>query len=261
MKRLLKAIPILIMFVLLLPPCEAAGGSGHDALLKRAHELQSQYKETEALAVYEQVLATSPDNYEALCNASLLHSRMGERYADDSRKISHFNLARSYALRAYELKPSEADSNYAMALSMALTALVSGPKQRLAITNQVKPYLDAALMADSTNAEAWHLLGRWYFKMANLNFAEVAASKVFFGGVGQKPTNQDAVHALENAIRFNPNKLLYYYDLACIYEEMKNKQACTSTLQRVMSLNLSFDTKEELELSRRCKIMLQEQEK
>jgi tetratricopeptide (TPR) repeat protein len=261
MKRLFKAIPLLFVFALLLHPCDAAGGSGHDVLLKRAYELQLQYKETEALAVYEQILATAPENYEALCNASLLHSRMGERYADDSRKINHFNIAKSYALRAYELKPADAGSNYAMALSMALSAQVSGPKQRLAVTNQVKSYLDAALLADSTNADAWHLLGRWYFKMANLNFAEVAATKMIFGGLSQKVTNLDAVYAMENAIRFNPNKLLYYYDLACIYEEMKNREACASTLQRVLSLNLPFETKEELELSRRCKIMLQEQQK
>lgn len=259
MKRLFKAILLFMMFGFLLSPCEAAGGSEHDGLLKRAHELQLQYKETEALAVYEQVLASSPQNYEALCSASLLHTRMGHRFDDDSRKINHFTKANAYAVRAYALDSVDANSNYMMALSLASLAMVSGPKQRLAVTNQIKSYLDAALRADQEHADSWHLLGRWYFKMANLNFAEVAASKMIFGGIKEKATNQDAIQALEKAIQYNPKQLNYYYDLASIYQEMKDKEACASTLQRVLTLDLQLHTKEELELSRRCKIMLQEQ--
>ncbi|WP_018478087.1 tetratricopeptide repeat protein [Pontibacter roseus] len=230
-------------------------------LLKRASELKQQYKETEALALYEEIISAAPDNFEALCSASLLHNRMGERYADDSRKLNHFNQAKSYALRAYEIDSLDANANYAMALSLVSLAMMSGPKQRLAVTNQVKHYLDAALRRNATHADAWHLLGRWYFKMANLNFAEVAAAKMLFGGIREKVTNQDAISAIEAAITQNPNNLQYYYDLACIFQEMKDKAACASTLQRALSLNQTLQTKEELELSRRCKIMLDSQQR
>lgn len=245
----------------LLSPTWAAGDSGHDVLLKKAHELQSQYKETEALSVYEQIIADDAVNFEALYNASLLHNKMGERFTDDTRKLEHFTTAKNYAQRAYNLDSEDVRSNYAMALSLSAMAMVSGPKQRLALTNQVKTYLDAALAADSNHAESWHLLGRWYFKMANLNFAEVAATKVIFGGVKGKASNLDAVNAMEKAIMHNPLNLRYYYDLATIYQEMKDKAACTATLERALSLNLDLHTKDELELSRRCKIMLQEHHK
>ncbi|MBD1396010.1 hypothetical protein H9Q13_02435 [Pontibacter sp. JH31] len=230
-------------------------------LLKKAYELQIQFKETEALAVYEQIITADADNFEALCQASLLHCRMGERFADDSRKMEHFNTAKLYAMRAYQLDTTNTRSNYAMALSLASSAIISGPKQRLALTNQIKSYLDKALFYDNRHADAWHLLGRWYFKMANLNFAEVTALKMMFGGVNDKVTNQDAVHAMEMAILHNPSNLQYYYDLACIYQEMKDKAGCASTLQQALTLNLDLQTKEELELSRRCKIMLQDQHK
>ena len=261
MRILFKVIPILILFGFLLPPGEAAGESGHEVLLKKAYELQIQYKETEALAVYEQIISADAENFEALCQASLLHSRMGERFADDSRKMDHFNFAKTYAMRAHQLDSTDARSNYAMALSLASLVMISGPKQRLALTNQVKTYLDNALLCDNTHADAWHLLGRWYFKMANLNFAEITAAKMLFGGVSGKISNQDAVHAMEMAIQHNPNNLRYYYDLACIYQEMKDKPSCASTLQQALALNLELQTKEELELSRRCKIMLQDQYK
>ncbi|MBX0334975.1 hypothetical protein K3G39_17190 [Pontibacter sp. HSC-14F20] len=263
MRIFFKAIPILfIMLGLLVRPLDALGDSGHDVLLKKAYELKEQYKETEALAVYEQIIAADESNFEALCHASLLHSLMGNRFSDDSRKISHFSTAKAYAHRAYLLDSTDARSNYAMALSLASLAMVSGPKQRLAMISETKSYLDGALAADDKHADAWHLLGRWYFKMANLNFAEITAYKVILGGMTEKSaTNKDAIYAMEMAILHNPNNLRYYFDLANIYQEMKNKEACVYTLQRAMAQNLELQTKDELELSRRCKIMLQEYQK
>ncbi|PRY11950.1 tetratricopeptide repeat protein [Pontibacter ummariensis] len=241
-------------------PAAMAGmpSSGHEQLLQRAEQLLNNYKDIEALVLYEEVLAESPDNYEALCKASFLHSRIGDRYQDETRKIEHFSKARQYAVQAYELSPHDAESNYVMALAMASEAMVSGPRQRLVDINEVKRFADAALACNSEHAGAWHILGRWYFKMANLNFAEKAASKLLFGGVN-KATNQEAADAIEKAIAYNPNNIRYYYDLACIYEEMKEKEACISTLQKALTVNL--ETKDELELSRRCNIMLQEQQK
>lgn len=263
MQVFFKAIPILfIMLGFLIRPLDVLGDSGHDVLLKKAYELKEQYKETEALAVYEQIIAADESNFEALCQASLLHSLMGNRFSDDTRKINHFSTAKSYAHRAFLLDSTDARSNYAMALSLASLAMVSGPKQRLAMISETKTYLDGALAADESYADAWHLLGRWYFKMANLNFAEVTTYKVMLGGMADKPaTNKDAIYAMERAILHNPNNLLYYFDLANIYQEMKNKEACVYTLQRAMAQNLELQTKEELELSRRCKMMLQAYQK
>lgn len=263
MQVFFKAIPILlIMLGFLVRPLDTLGDSGHDVLLKKAYELKEQYKETEALAVYEQIISADESNFEALCQASLLHSLMGNRFSDDTRKINHFSTAKAYAQRAFLLDSTDARSNYAMALSLASLAMVSGPKQRLAMISETKSYLDGALAADDKYADAWHLLGRWYFKMANLNFAEVTTYKVMLGGMADKPaTNKDAIYAMEMAILHNPNNLRYYFDLANIYQEMKNKEACVYTLQRAMAQNLELQTKEELELSRRCKMMLQAYQK
>ena len=258
MKRLFKAIAFILILGLAAPAAEAgAAESGYEKLLERAEQLLNHYKDSEALTLYEEVLAAAPDNYQALCRASFLHSRIGDRYTDDTRKMDHFGKAKEYAMRAYELNPADDESNYVMALSLSCIAMQSGPKQRLAVTNQVKSFLDAALAENPENAGAWHLLGRWYYKMANLNFAEVAASKMFFGGVCEEATNEDAVRALQLAVQYNPENIRYYYDLASVLHDLKDQQACVATLEKALTLQLQ--TKEELELSRRCKIMLQEQ--
>ncbi|WP_241739034.1 tetratricopeptide repeat protein [Pontibacter beigongshangensis] len=261
MKRLLTTILIILTLAWALPGLQAGAGAGsadHEQLMQRAEFLLNNYKETEALRIYEEVLAMSADNYEALCKASLLHNRIGDRYnTNDTRQIEHFNKARTFAARAYKVDPADAESNYLMALSLSNLATVLGPKQRLEMTNQVKAYLDAALASHAEHAGAWHLMGRWQFKMANLNFAEIAASKVFFGGVAEKATNLDAIKSLQKAIMLKPQNIRYYYDLATIYQELKDREACVSVLKEALTVNM--ETKEEYELSRRCKIMLEEQ--
>jgi len=258
MKRLCKAILIVWMLCGSVSAVMADGtAAGNEQLLQRARELLTAYKDNEALALYEQVLSDSENNYEALCKASYLHCRIGERFADESSKLSHFEKARSLALHAYIIKPEDAESNYVMALSLGCTAMVAGPRQRLAAIYQVKPYIDKALSYNMQHDGAWYVLGRWYFKVANLNLAEQVAAKLFFGGVKEKATNQDAVDALNKAIRYNPDNIRYYYDLACVYKEMKDKDASINTLRKALTVNM--ETTEELELSRRCKIMLEEE--
>ncbi|MBC5773290.1 hypothetical protein H8S95_04370 [Pontibacter sp. KCTC 32443] len=217
------------------------------------------YRDSEALAMYEEVLQAAPDNYTALCKASLLNCRIGERVTDDGTKIAFYVKAKEYASRAYELNPNDSEANYAMALSLGAMAMVSGPKQRLAGINQMKSFLDAALASNNKHAGAWHLLGRWYFKMANLNFAESAASKMFFGGVCGEATNEEAATAIQTAIKYNPMNIQYYYDLAAVYKEMKSTDDCTATLEQAIALQVT--TRDELELARRCKIMLQQYKK
>ena len=230
--------------------------SGSEQLLQQANQLLNSYKDSEALLLYEKVLSVAPDNYEALCKASLLHCRIGERYSsDETTKLQHFVKAKQYALKAYDLDPADAESNYVMALSLNCEAMTSGPKDRLVGINEIKTFLDAALAANNQHAGAWHMMGRWYFKMANLNFAEKIASKMLFGGVCGEATNQVAADALEKAIMYEPDNIRYYYDLACIYDEMKAKEARNLVLEK--AIVLTFETKDELELSRRCRIMLQ----
>ena len=239
---------------------EVLADSGNEQLLlKKANELLKNYKDTEALQVYEEILTTAPQNYEALCKASFLHCRIGERYEDETRKAEHFEKAKTYAMFAYGLKPQDAESNYVMAMSIGSMAMVSGATKRLEGINQAKVFVDEALKSDSTHAGAWYLLGRWHFKMANLNLAEVTAAKFLFGGVSPEASNLKAIEAIQKSIKYKPDYIRYYLDLATIYKELDEKQACVTTLEQAMALEVT--TSEDLEVARRCKMMLQRESK
>jgi len=227
-----------------------------DDLLKEANDLYNQYKDSEALVKYQLVLLDNPEQYEALYKASLLESRIGARYSDETEKIQHFTSAKVYAESALQVKPNGADSHYAMALAITNLSLVSGPKDRLVNLSSIKDHVDKALLFNPAHAAAWQLLGRWHYKVANLNFLEVTAAKFFTGEIPKGANNYKAIEALKKSIVQDPLNISGFYDLAIIYKDTKQIEQSILVLQEAIKLNLI--TSEDLEISRRCKALLQE---
>ncbi|PIQ20763.1 MAG: hypothetical protein COW65_13185 [Cytophagales bacterium CG18_big_fil_WC_8_21_14_2_50_42_9] len=227
-----------------------------DDLLKEANSLLGQYKDSEALEKFKLVLLDNPDHYEALYKASLLNSRIGGRYIDETEKLQYFTSAKVYAESALQVQPNGADSHYAMALAINNLSMVSGAKDRLMSLAIIKEHLDKALRANPEHAAAWQLLGRWYYKAANLNLLETTASKFLTGSAPVGASNYRAIEALQKSITINPLNISGLYDLAIIYHDINQTRQSIQVLQEALKLNLL--TSEDLEISRRCKAMLQQ---
>lgn len=227
-----------------------------DELIKEANLLYSQYKDREALATFRLVLEVEPSHYEALYKASLINSRIGARYADETEKIAHFTSAKNYAEMALTADPRGADAHYVMALAINNLSITLGSRDRITNLKIVKEHLDKALIANPKHAAAWQLLGRWHYRAANFNFLETTASRLLTGQVPVGASNYRAIESLKKSIEYDPQNISGYYDLAVIYRSMKNKAESAAMLQQALTLNLF--TSEDLEISRRCKALLQE---
>ncbi|MBK0402849.1 tetratricopeptide repeat protein [Adhaeribacter sp. BT258] len=236
-----------------------AAVSSVSVLLQEANTLYANAKDTQALRKFEEVLKAEPACYEALWKASLLNSRIGNRFSDQVSKLQYFENAWRFADAALCANPGDAEANYVMALAVYNKSLVLGLKERMQRTKVIKFYLDEALCANPQHADAWQLMGRWHFKNANLSLPERSAFNLFFGGAPLEATNEQAAEALQKAINFNPNNISYYYDLAIVYKELQKEDLSIVTLQEAIDLQLL--TSEELEISRRCKNMLNEMNK
>lgn len=227
-----------------------------DELVRAANLLLGEYKEYEALQKFEEVLIHEPTHYEALYKTSLLHSRIGSRYADEMQKSEHFVLAKTYAEKALQENRLGADANYVMALALSNLSFVSGAKARIAYLKEIRSHIDVALAANANYAPAWQLLGRWHYKVANFNIIECTISKVLNGCAKEEASNTAAVSCMQKAIALDPANINYYHDLAVIYKDMKAKDQSLTILQQAISLQPI--TAEDLELSRRCKALLSE---
>lgn len=201
--------------------------------LAAADSLYDRFEEGKALQAYREILEQHPDHYRALWRASFLYSRIGYRQENKSEQRAHFNQAIALAERALEVDSTDTQSNYVMSVAMGRKAMISGARQRVAAARDIKKYADRAIAYDSTNAGAWHVLGRWHHKVANLNFIERLAANALFGGIPDADEEQ-AGRAFKKAVDLAPEYILYRRDLAEWYsdtgEDPKAISVCRSAL-------------------------------
>lgn len=230
--------------VLLLVPILMVAQQVSTEIEQRADSLYEVYEEKQALDLYNQILQEDPDHYKALWRASFLYSRIGNRFEDESTQKKYFNNGIDIAERALKVDSTDTQSNFVMAVAMGRKALVSGARERVAASRDIKKYAERAIQYDSTHGGSWHVLGRWNFKVANLSWLERAAANTLFGGIPGNATNKKAAKYIEKAIELDDQNVLYYYDLAKVYEELGKHEQAISTCQKTFDKpNLTPDDK------------------
>lgn len=263
--RLLKSCPLLLGLLSYALPGVAAGTDDPKdvpntgdvaALLREAKALRMQYRESAALARYEQILGSYPRTYEALWQAAVLSVSIGARYSDESRRGAYYTSARQYADRAYAVNPKGGEANYAVALTLAQQATIRSATDRLRIYKSMKPYVLRAVEYSPTMPEAWQVLGRWHYRVAHLNLAERAYCRLVLGGPPTGASNTKAMEALRRAKFLDQCRIQYCYDLARVYQNQGLRSAAVEVLKQAAELEPM--TGEELEISRRCRLLLEQ---
>src|SRR5690242_11138514 len=176
-KNASRWLPVLLLLFTLTARAQTA-----EELVAAGRRLESVKKESDALAGYKEALKMQPANTAALCRASILSSREGNRQAAKELKESYYQAARIYAEAALKQDPASDTANLAMAIALGRLALISGVKEKVAYSRDMKKYADLALKVNPRYAEAWFIEGQWNYAVGNMNFAERAAAKMLFGG-------------------------------------------------------------------------------
>jgi len=219
----------------------AQQGNG-SSLASEADSLYDAFEEKEALNAYEKILNRDSDNYRALWRASFLYSRIGNRKGEKETQKEYYGKAQELARKALEVDSTDAQSHFVMSVAMGRKALIASARERVAASRDIKKHVDRALAYDSTHAGAWHVLGRWHFKVANLNFVERLAANALFGGIPGEATNETAAKAIRKAIELNDNYVLYFHDLAMVHDEMGKQKEAIEACRSALSLeNLTPD--------------------
>lgn len=235
MKKIISTAFLLFSFQYLI-----AQSSDAPLLVKQGKDLLTQMKEEDALEKFKAAIKSDPLNYEAAWNASLMCSRIGNRQADETKKKEYFVIAKQYAVKSLKLNPTDAESNFAMAVAMGRMALISGAKDKVAASRDIKNYADLAIKYNPNHAGAWHVLGKWNYEVANLNFAERAIANSLFGGIPDGDINK-SIDCYNKAINLDPNDILYYLDLATAYHNIESDSKAIETLKKALALKPRFE--------------------
>ncbi len=212
---------ILVLLVCLLG-LSSFGQTMAEKVLKDAKALNSQYKETEALAKYKQVLAFDLNNYEAMWNCSLLSARIGRRENDKAKQKDFYLISKSYAQKALNLNANDVQSNYVMAVALGRIAQISDTKEKIAAVRDIKKYAERAVELSPKHAGANHVLAVWNLEVSELNWMERQVADKFFGGLPEA-NKEKALEYCKKAIEADPSYILYTLDLGKIYKSKGDK--------------------------------------
>jgi len=220
-------------------------------LLEQASAELDHADEPAAMELYDEVLEIDPENFEALWNLSLLYSKKGHRYEDKDEMKHHYEMGKNLAERALEFHPDEAYSHYVYAVATGRIADLQSPRQRIRASREIREHTEKALEIDSTHHGAWHLLGVWHTRSANLSRTERWAANLLFGGAPEGASNEEAEKSLKRAIELDPNNILFHLDLARFYITTDRDEEAIEVLNRTIALEpQEMDDPEYLEEAR-----------
>jgi tetratricopeptide (TPR) repeat protein len=206
---------------------------------ERGLALERAFKDQEALNIYEQIIKTKPNDVEALAHASRMLSNMGGRLGKDqkSQKAAYVERARAYADRAVASDPNNLNAHLSLTVSLGLQSEISSSasekvKNAKLIYNEGK----TLLRLDSTLAVGYFILGKWHLELGQLNWMERAACDLFFGGMPEDVSMEQALIYMQRASRLEPNTILFLYNEALVYQQLDNDKKALELLRYALTL-------------------------
>jgi len=210
-------------------------------LLQQGEALEKQFRDDDALKIYNEILVVQPDNVAGLSKSSELYSLLGKRQPSKDKQKKYYHTARALAARALKIKPDYAEANFAMAVAMGRIALVSSGEDKIKAVQDIKTYAEQCIRSDPSNYKGYHVLGKWHYEVSDLSAIEKWLVKVTYGGL--PPASLDAsIKNYEKSKQLNPGFLLNYLELAKAYKRKDQKNMVRSLLTQLEKLPpVSYD--------------------
>lgn len=225
-------------------------GDEREAFLSKARAHKDRYERAEALKLYQQVLAISPEHTEALCNVAVL-SVIEAHWRKHPQPKAIAEKALTQVQKALKNAPDNAECHFSMAVVLGeLQQNTASSSQRLRFGQQVYEHIHKALRINTRHPESWSVLAAWHFKMGTLNAFERMAA----GEIAKPASLTEGLKAIQTAIEYRSNNVKFYLLAARFYNELDRPNERNSYLKKALSLHpLAY---EDAEIQEECRMLL-----
>jgi len=166
-----------------------------------------------ALTHYSRAIAIDSSNYQVLWKLARAYVDVGMTLSKKEQP-KYYALGEKLARRCTTLHPDSSNGHFLLAVALGRMAFYEGGKRKIQIAKEVKVEAEHTLQAYPQHDGAMHILGRWNYELADLNFIERAAAKIIFGGLPTGASYEQAAKYYEQAISRRPNSLVHHYEFA-----------------------------------------------
>jgi tetratricopeptide (TPR) repeat protein len=228
-------------------------------LFEEGLALEKKFQVEAALGKYEAVIQNNPNHAGALTHASRMLSNIGGKLPKTDRKNRRpiLEKSREYSLRSILINPIDPQARLAHIISLGLLSeIATNPHEKVRDARLIHDEAKKILELDSTFAEAYFVLGKWQHELSRLNWVELMACNIFFGGFPESISMESALRYFDKAIEFNPSSVLFLYGQALALHELGDNQKAVVVLNRALALPLAEP--DDTLRKERCEALLKE---
>jgi tetratricopeptide (TPR) repeat protein len=206
-----------------------------NAILIEAKQLESSFKDKEALDKYLEVLRFQPTNLPALVKTSELHSKLGKRQPTKDKQKQWYNSAKTYAQKALQVNPNSSDANFVMAVAIGRVSQTVSGDEKIKGARDIKTYAEKSIRFDPNSYKGYHVLGKWHYEVSNLSSVEKWLVKVAFGSLPDASLDE-AIRNYEKSKQLHPGFILNYLELAKAYHRKDKNAKAIEYLEALLKL-------------------------
>lgn len=208
--------------------------------IQAGDQAYAQFDDQKALEHYSEALKLEPANYEALWKTSRAMVDIADVIpATDkdikARQMKMYTEATALAKKAVAANPNDTWGHFQIAAANGKRLLLLGKKEQIDASKAVRAEIDKAIELDPTNHLAYHALGRWHRRMA-----EIGGAKRFFGGIiyGSIPKGSfaESEKNLRKAIDLHPEFANHYLELGRTLVELDKFDQAAEAFQKCIDL-------------------------
>lgn len=234
MKKILFAF---VVAALLAGPALAQTAAEH---VQAGDQAYAGFDDAKALEHFQEALKLEPANYEALWKASRAMVDMADVIpATDkdvkARQQKLYTDAVALAKKAVAANPNDTWGHFQLAAANGKRLLMLGTKEQINASKEVKAEIDKAIELDPTNHLAYHALGRWHRRIAEISGAKRFFGNIIYGSI-PKGSFEDSEKNLRKAIELHPEFVNHYLELGMTLVALKKTDEAAQCFQKAIDL-------------------------
>jgi tetratricopeptide (TPR) repeat protein len=208
--------------------------------VKAGDEAYAQFDDQKALENYLEALKLEPQNYEALWKTSRACVDIADVIpATDKdvkqRQMRLYSDATAYAKKAVAANSNDTWGHFQVSASLGKKLLLLGKKEQIDGSKQVRAEIDKAIELGPNNDLAYHALGRWHRRMAEIGGATRFFGSIIYGSI-PKGSFQESEKALKKAIELRPDFVNHHLELGKTYVSLEKYGLAAQEFQKAIDL-------------------------
>ncbi len=227
---------LLVTGLILLAP--AAWSQTAEDYVKTGDDYYAQFNDEKALEAYLQAVEMDPTNYEALWKAAralidVADALPAKDPATSEKQKKMYLQAEEYAQKAVKVNPNDTWGHFFLSAALGKRALLLGKKEQIQMSRRVKAEIEKAIELDPNNDLAYHALGRWHRRMAEIGGVKRALGGLLYGDI-PRGTFEESEKYLKKAVELRPDYTNHYLELGRTYLAMEKKDLATTCFQQCL---------------------------